>query len=33
MRSRTGSYRGKGNLVLISLGGEKFRVAGRVAPP
>jgi phosphohistidine phosphatase SixA len=56
MRSRIGSYRGKGNLVLIShgstalpltgvspqqaeiivltpLGGEKFRVAGRIAPP
>ncbi|MEZ0308466.1 MAG: hypothetical protein ACAH21_11105, partial [Ramlibacter sp.] len=56
MRSRISSYRGKGNLVLIShgstalpltgvspqqaeiivltpLGGEKFRVAGRIAPP
>jgi malonate transporter len=56
MRSRIGSYGGKGNLVLIShgstalpltgvspqqaeiivltpLGGEKFRVAGRIAPP
>ncbi len=56
MRSRIGSYRGTGNLVLIShgstalpltgvspqqaeiivltpLGGDKFRVAGRIAPP
>jgi malonate transporter len=56
MRSRIGSYGGKGNLVLIShgstalpltgvspqqaeiivltpLGGGKFRVAGRIAPP
>jgi hypothetical protein len=56
IRSRIGSYRAKGNLVLVShgsvalpltgispqqaeiivltpLGGDRFRVAGRITPP